>query len=174
MKTISTVCAIAAMTCSVAAWADKPVEYPGWTEIVTGAFVADCGDFFILNDFRGEIMFERHYFNYDGSVNRMFWRVYWRDSVCYNSNDPSYWLPGISEHEQQWLYFKDGVPVEYSPNGHAGHVNAPGYGPVVFWAGTFVLDLTLGELVFVANPNHSLVSEHNGDDTDAFCAALRP
>ena len=175
MKPIISMCAIAAMTCSVAAWADKPMEYPGWSETVTGVPTADCGDFMILNDFRAEITFERHYFNNDGSINRMFWRVYWRDSVYYNSNDPSYWLPGISEHQQQWLYFKDEVPVLYSPNGPAQHVNVPGYGPVALIAGTYEFDATLGELVFIANPHTAnLFNGDNAEDMDAFCAALRP
>jgi hypothetical protein len=175
MKPIISMCAIAAMTCSVSAWADKPEQVPPQDDLIyTGVPFHDCGDFWILNDFNGSV-YQRIYFNNDGSINRMFWRVYWRDSVYYNSDDPSYWLPAISEHQLQWLYFKDGVPVLYSPNGPQVHVNVPGYGPVGLWTGTWEYDLTLGEFVFVANPHTaSSFNGNNAEDLDAFCAALRP
>jgi len=171
MKRIIAAFAIAGMVCGSAAWADKPVQYPGWTDIVTGAPLADCGDFWILVDFRGEVKYERHYFNNDGSINRIFWPVWWHDSIYYNSNDPSYWVAGTAEHQQQWLYFKDGVPVAYSPNGPMIHVNIPGYGPVALVTGTWEFDLTLGRVTFMSNP-HNWVLETG--EFDAFCAALRP
>ena len=175
MKRIIAAFAIAMMVWGSAAWADKPFDYPPRdNEIYVGVPTVDCGDFWILNDFNASV-YQRAYFNNDGSINRMFWRVYWRDSVYYNSNDPSYWLPGISEHQQQWLYFEDGAPVRYSPNGPAGHVNLPGYGPVILYTGTWIYDLTLGEVDFIANPHTaSWLNGDNAEEMDAFCAALRP
>ncbi|MFN2201970.1 MAG: hypothetical protein ACK2UO_12235 [Caldilineaceae bacterium] len=166
MKPIISMCAIAAMTCSVAAWADKPVEYPiSYSAYANPLF--ECGDFQILFDTRVE-GYERHYFNNDGSLNRILYHVAFRDTVYYNSNDPTYWLPGTAEHQQQWLYFENGVPVLYSPAGPIVRVILPGYGPVALWTGTWVYDITLGELVFNSHPRNFTF------ESDAFCAALRP
>ena len=169
MKTIVSMCAIAAMTFSVAAWADKPEQTPmSWTEVGSPAF--DCGDFFILYDLRLD-GYERDYFNSDGSISRILFHFAFRDTVYYNSNDPSYWLAGTAEHQNQWVYFKDGAPVLYAPVGPILRVIVPGYGPVAMATGRWIYDIATQELVFNSNP-------HNGEfhygDMDAFCAALRP
>jgi len=174
MKRIFAAVAMTMMVCASAAWADKPEQFPmSYSEYGNPLF--DCGDFLILQDVRVE-GYQRHYFNNDGSLNRILYHVAFRDSVYYNSNDPSYWLPGTAEHQSQWLYFENGVPVSYSPNGPLARVILPGYGPVALMTGTWVYDITLGEMVFMPNPRTREVWDGlaYGGELEAFCAALRP
>jgi hypothetical protein len=168
MKPIISMCAIAAMTCSVAAWAVPPEQYPIVPFQVTGDPITDCGDFLVLADYRGEV-YQRDYFNNDGTLKRIFYSFNFSDQVFYNSNDPSYWLPGDRGHSQVWYHFQDGVPVSAAQNGPQIKVTIPGYGAVLLEGGRLVYDIALGEFVLVAG-RHDLF---NGI-TDAFCAALRP
>jgi hypothetical protein len=170
MKPIISMCAIAAMTCSVAAWADKPIEYPISFQ-VTGAPLTDCGDFLILQDYRVE-GYERQYFNKDGSLNKIFRNLAFPDGVYYNANDPSYWLPGHGEQSQIWFHFdENGDLINYVYAGVELKVTVPGYGVVITQAGHMVWEfngaawepkLLAGRLDYARG------------EFDAFCAALRP
>ena len=157
------------MACASAAWADKPEQYPMESFQVTGELVGDCGDFLVLSDYRVEET-ERRYFNSDGTLNRIMFDMEFPDGIYYNSNDPSYWLPGKAEHRQVWYHFKDGVAYDAVVVGPTYRVVAPGYGVVLIDTGRFVFDLTLGEITFSAGPHDVIIS----GDFDAICAALRP
>jgi hypothetical protein len=168
MKPIISMCAIAAMTCSVAAWADKPEQYPIAYQ-VTGFLVADCGDFLVLQDY-GVEGYERHYFNKDGSLNRIFSNLDFPDGIYYNANDPSYWLAGTAEHTQSWLHFdENGDPINYVESGPAFRIIVPGYGAVFIGTGHAIYDANAGQWTFLAGPRDFLRGNF-----DALCAALRP
>jgi hypothetical protein len=168
MKGTVLVCGIAAMLCGTAAWADRPEQALFEPIQVTGEVVIDCDDFLVLYDGRLE-GFERHYLNSDGSLNKILYETRWRDGVYCNSNDPSYWLPGISERNRQWWHFKDGVPTVATGTGAPIRVVAPGYGRVAFQLGVWKFDFALGDFVFEAGPR-----DLADGDIDALCAALRP
>jgi len=167
IKQIVWPCAIAAMMCGVAAWADKPEQYPIEPTQITGEFLADCGDFLVLTDYRLE-GFGRNYFNEDGSPNRIFLRFDAVDSIYYNSEDPSYWVAGSGEHAQFWIHFKDGEPINQVATGPSYKVTVPGYGAVFMAVGRVHFDYTTGEVTFQAGQADIL------GNFDAICAALRP
>ena len=168
MKRTALVCGIAAILCGAAAWADRPEQIPFEPIQVTGELLTDCGDFLVLVDYRLE-GFERRYLNSDGSLNKILFEYRFPDSIYYNSNDPSYWLPGIGERNRQWWRFKDGVPTVALGTGAPIRVVAPGFGRVLFQLGVWKYDFTVGDFVFEAGPR-----DLGDGDIDAFCAALRP
>ena len=170
MKRIITASAIAMMVCGSAAWADKPVVYPV-SDQVTGALLADCGDFLILTDYRIE-GYQRHYFNSDGSLNRIFYNLDFPDGIYYNASDPSYWLAGTGEHSQSWQHFdENGDPVNFMYSGVEIKVTVPGYGVVFTQAGHMKWEFNGGvwQPVLFAGP-----LDYARGDFDAICAALRP
>jgi len=172
MKRITAALAIATMVCGSAAWADKPVQYPVGPDQVTGFFVADCGDFFVLSDFRSE-GYARDHFNSDGSLNRTFFNLQYPDGIYYNANDPSYWLAGKAEHTQQWMYFQNGMATKFVEVGPVFKVTVPGYGVVFHATGRKIWeynqDLGQWENTWGAGP-----SDYLEGNSDALCAALRP
>ena len=174
MKPIISICAIAAMTCSVATWADRSTQSP-ISEQVTGQWVTDCGDFLVLEDYRIE-GFQRSYFREDGSLSRVFGHVSYPDSVFYNAADPSYWVPGKPTTNSNWVYFDEsGNPISQARMGASLRIILPGYGPVYVDVGRWVFDTTLGEFVFMAGQHDHFEGLLQGQqETDALCAALRP
>lgn len=168
MKRIIAAFAMAMVVCGSAAWANKPVEYP-LAEKVTGFLVTDCGDFLVLLDYRVE-GYERHYFNSDGSLNRIFVNWDFPDGIYYNADNPSYWLEGTAEHSQAWTHFdENGDPINYVYVGPSFRVIVPGYGVVFLTTGRGIWDYSAGKLTFLAGPQMSETGE-----SEALCAALRP
>jgi len=159
---------VLAMMSSVAAWGDKPEQVPFGPFFNTQEEVTDCGDFRVLTDYT-VIGHNRLYLNKDGSLDRIFTNVDFVDAIYYNSNDPSYWLPGTAEHAQQWLHFDDDETlIDMIVTGSPTRVILPGYGSVFMGVGRIKFDLVTGEVTFTGR-----LDQLTGNN-DALCAALRP
>jgi len=157
-----------AMLYGVGAWAGKPEQLPAWSSQVIGEEVANCGDFLVLSDYTVDAK-GRAYLNKDGSLSRLFFDFDVPQSIYYNSEDASYWLPGTAEHIQQWFHFAEGEALTHIVTiGAAVRVILPGYGPVLMGIGRLKLDVSTGELTFTGQ-----FDQFNGN-LDAICAALRP
>ena len=157
-----------AMVCGAAAWAGKPEQFPFGPFFNTQEEVTDCGDFRVLTDYT-VVGYNRSYLNKDGSLDRQFTNVDFLDSIYYNSNRPSYWLPGTAEHAQQWLHFdEDGTAIDVVFSGSPTRVILPGYGSVFMGVGRIKFDLVTGEVTFTGR-----FDQLTGNN-DALCAALRP
>lgn len=168
MKLINAAFAIAALICGTTAWAVTPVRVPLESFQVVGEEFTDCGDFKVLDDwgYEGE---EITYFNEDGSINRIMYKLRFPGGIYYNSNQPSYWLSGNAEHATRWLYFKDGEPTTATAVNHSIFVTAPGYGVVFKTASRLEIDWVTGEITFQAGTD-----DYQAGNFDALCAALRP
>jgi hypothetical protein len=163
---VSLVLAIAASSLASAALAAAPVKSTLGPVDVVGQFVADCGDFQVLNDYRFEAMIV-DYYDKDGGQPRSKVKQWYSPSIYYNSADPSYWIAGNpAQHEQIWLNFEQGF---LAASGPAVKITLPGDGVIFHTAGRVVFDFTLGEFVFVAGPHDSIFG-----NVEALCAALRP
>jgi hypothetical protein len=168
MKTRMVALGALAMMCGVTAWAGKPETYPYGPRQVIGEEVANCGDFLVLTDYSIE-GFARFYLNKDGSF-RLLLNLVAPESIYYNSEDPSYWLPGTAENISQWYYFNaNDEAIYWVTTGAPFRVILPGYGPVFMNVGRVKLDIATQEFTFIAGQFDNL----NGN-LDAICAALRP
>jgi hypothetical protein len=168
MKTWTMALSVLAMLCSVAAWADKPERSPFGPFFNTQEEVTDCGDFRVLTDYT-VVGYNRFYLNKDGSLDRLFTNVDFLDGIYYNSNEPSYWLPGTAEHAQQWLHFDDDeTAIDVIFSGSPTRVILPGSGSVFMGVGRIKFDLVTGEVTFTGR-----FDQLTGNN-DALCAALRP
>jgi hypothetical protein len=88
-------------------------------------------------------------------------------SIYYNSDEPSYGLPGTAEHIQQQLHVAEGDALtDIVITGAPVRVILPGYSPVLMGVGRLKLDLSTGELTFT-----SQFDQLDGN-LDAVCAAL--
>lgn len=169
MKTRMMVLSTLAMMCSVAAWANKPEQLQSWSSQAFGEEVANCGDFLVLTDYSIDAS-GRAYFNKNGSLNRLYFDFDVTQSIYYNSEEPSYWLPGSSEHIQQWIRFNENEDAtNLVTTGVAAKVILPGYGPVLMGVGRLKLDFAAGEFTFMAGQFDQFAG-----NLDPICAALRP
>ena len=166
MKRIIATLAIAMMMCGGAAWAVPPERLPIMVFEGTGSPFADCGDFFILNDYKVSLEIIQ-YFNADGSLNREFYKFRPSYDVYFNSQDPSYWLSSTLDPIQRWLYFRNGEPY-WATASNNFTITAPGYGVVMQLHHRLRMDWTTGEVVFEKGPNDLWAGNF-----DAICAALR-
>jgi len=103
MKTNTMALSALAMLCGAAAWAGKPEQFPYGPLKVTGEKAADCGDFLVLTDYSAG-GYLRLYLAKGGWIERLLIDLDVPQSSYYNSEDPSYWLPGTAEHIQQWCH----------------------------------------------------------------------
>jgi hypothetical protein len=133
---------------------------------VVGQFVADCGDFQVLNDYRFEATIH-DYFDKSGANYKSLVKQWYSPSIFYNSAEPSYWIAGNpAQHEQIWLNFEQGF---LAASGPAVKITLPGDGVIFYTAGRVVWDFALGQFIFIAGPHDSIFG-----NVDALCAALRP
>jgi hypothetical protein len=168
MKTRVMALSALAMLCGAAAWADKPERTPFGPFFNSAEEVTDCGDFRVLTDYTVS-GYNRLYLNKDGSLDRIFTSVDFIDGIYYNSNDPSYWLPGTAEHAQQWLEFDDDETlIDIVFSGSPTRVIVPGYGSVFMGVGRIKFDVVNGEVSFTGQ-----FDQLTGNN-EAICAALRP
>ena len=165
-KLVGAVISCAALSIASAAIAAPPVKSTVGPFDVVGQFVADCGDFQVLNDYRFEAIIH-DYYDKNGANYKSLVKQWYSPSIYYNSSEPSYWLAGNpAQHEHVWLKFEEGF---LAASGPAVKITLPGHGVIFHTAGRVVFDFALGEFVFVAGPHDSLFGE-----VDALCAALRP
>jgi hypothetical protein len=165
-KLVVSIFFIAAFSVASVAIAAPPIKATIGPFEVVGQFVADCGDFQVLNDYRFEATIH-DYFDKSGVNYKSLIKQWYSPSIYYNSTEPSFWVAGNpAEHEQIWLNFEKGF---LAASGPAVKVVLPGGGVVFHSAGRVVFDFALGEFVFIAGPHDPIYG-----NVGALCAALRP
>lgn len=166
MKAFKLFCALTATLFSVAVWAAPPERLPVETTVEIGSPIWDCGDFIILRDteFDSEVV---QYFNADGSLKKVFFKIRPIYDILYNSEEPSFWLASNSDPTQRWLMFQDDTPV-FATATNKITFTAPRYGVVFQLHQRLKINLVTGE-IFSKGPD-----DLSAGNFDALCAPLRP
>ena len=128
--------------------------------------VADCGDFDVLVDYTLDALLT-FYYDRDGNDWRFTRKLFLENgnSIFYNSNDPSYWLPG-APGQREIDTFKLDRTMTMTAN--IFRVMLPGHGAIFLTAGRIIIN-EYREVIFQAGR-----SDYWNEDYDALCAALRP
>ena len=167
-KLIISMCTVALLTFMSAANAGRPTKLALGPLQFDGQLVGSCGDFDILTDYsvHAILMF---YYDAAGNEVRITRKLFVDNgnAIYYNSEEPSYWLPGDNgAREVDTLNVVNGTVTSTATT---FKITLRGHGVIFINAGRIVYNADTGEVLFQAGP-----LDYFNADFDALCAALRP
>jgi hypothetical protein len=107
----------------------------------------------------------RDFYDNDGNLTRAAARYSFDDDLYHEDFPDGIHLYGSAEVNHQWFFEND--ELWHKVSGRPVAITVPGYGPMYFDAGQFIL--VNGELEFVAGKNHDYLQ----GEVDAICYYFR-
>ena len=146
------------------AQADKPDKYS--FEFLDLGFVADCGDFSVMDD-AYIILDNKDFYDKKGNYVRSHLHFTAFDDLYNDAYPDGIHLTGTAHMNALVSFDKNGDPL-WTQQGIAIKIIVPGYGPLFLDVGRLVWNDATGDLIFSAGKHH----DWNFGEIDALCNYL--